>query len=86
MINQPDDALPMNEPSCAGVGVYAISQRGRTGNPGARLEVSEVSDLADVVRQLAEHHLKSPALIVQTSEGEYVVSPDGMGGSTRNRS
>jgi hypothetical protein len=43
-----------------------------------------VSDL-DAVRQLADYHVKSPALVVQTPEGGYVISPDGVGGDVRNR-
>jgi len=50
-----------------------------------RWEVRTVSDLAEAVRQLADCHVKSPALVVQTPEGGYVVSPDGSGGGTRNR-
>jgi hypothetical protein len=51
-----------------------------TGGEGVR-----VCDLVDAVRQLANHHVKSPALILRTPEGEYVVSPDGTGGGAHNR-
>jgi hypothetical protein len=50
-----------------------------------RWEVRNVSDLADAVRQLADYHVQSPALVVQTPDGEYAISPDGMGGGARNR-
>lgn len=44
-----------------------------------------VSDLAETVRLLADYHSKSPALVVETPDGEYVISPDGMGGGLQNR-
>lgn len=44
-----------------------------------------MSDLAEAVRRLADCHVKSPALVLQTPEGGYVVSPDGMGGGAQNR-
>jgi hypothetical protein len=44
-----------------------------------------VSDLADAVRQLADHHVKSPALVVQMPNGEYMIRPDGTGGGVQNR-
>lgn len=44
-----------------------------------------MSDLAEAVRQLADYHVKSPALVVQTPDGGYAISPDGMGGHVRNR-
>lgn len=44
-----------------------------------------MSDLAEAVRQLADYHVKSPALVVQRPEGGYVVSPDGSDGGARNR-
>ncbi|MDG4765115.1 hypothetical protein O7632_13560 [Solwaraspora sp. WMMD406] len=44
-----------------------------------------MSDLADAVRNLAEYHVKSPALVVQAPDGGYLINPDGMGGNTRNR-
>jgi hypothetical protein len=44
-----------------------------------------VSDLADAVRLLADHHVKSPALVVQTPGGDYLISADGTGGGAGNR-
>lgn len=44
-----------------------------------------MSDLVGAVRQLAGFHVKSPARIVWTPRGGYVVCPDGTGDGDRNR-
>lgn len=52
--------------------------------PDANRQVHDKSGMVDAVKQLADYHAKSPALIVRTPEGGYLISPDGMGEGTQN--
>src|SRR5690606_21098245 len=51
--------------------VYSISQRQDEPMTATTWEVTTVSDLAEAVRQLADYHVKSRALVVQTPDGDY---------------
>lgn len=87
LINQPDNAPPSHGGGSSSGGAANLLDLVQKGEPmtATRWEVRTVSDIAEAVRQLADYHVKSLALVVQTPDGEYVISPDGLGGNARNR-